>query len=240
MKIFLDPGHGGKDPGAVAAGYREKDIALNIAHMVGMILEEAGAEVRMSRERDVFVCLADRAMMANEWGADLFLSIHCNSAASSAATGTESLVYAENGRANDLAGQIADRIGQDLHLTNRGVKVRPELAVLNSTHMDAVLVETAFISNAQDRNKLLIQPEDFAAAIAGAIAGAVQDWSGLKGGEDDVNRYHYTADIPDWGRATVQKLLDKGYLTGKAPDDLDLSEDMIRLLVVNDRAGMYQ
>ena len=240
MKIFLDPGHGGKDPGAVAAGYREKDIALNIAHMVGMILEEAGAEVRMSRERDVFVCLADRAMMANEWGADLFLSIHCNSAASSAATGTESLVYAENGRANDLAGQIADRIGQDLHLTNRGVKVRPELAVLNSTHLDAVLVETAFISNAQDRNKLLIQPEDFAAAIAGAIAGAVQDWSGLKGGEDDVNRYHYTADIPDWGRATVQKLLDKGYLTGKAPDDLDLSEDMIRLLVVNDRAGMYQ
>ena len=156
MKIFLDPGHGGKDPGAVAAGYREKDIALNIAHMVGMILEEAGAEVRMSRERDVFVCLAERAMMANEWGADLFLSIHCNSAASSAATGTESLVYAENGRANDLAGQIADRIGQDLHLTNRGVKVRPELAVLNSTHMDAVLVETAFISNAQDRNKLVI------------------------------------------------------------------------------------
>ena len=236
MKLFLDPGHGGKDPGAVAAGYREKDIALNIAHMVGMILEEAGAEVRMSRERDVFVCLAERAMMANEWGADLFLSIHCNSAASSAATGTESLVYAENGRANDLAGQIADRIGQDLHLTNRGVKVRPELAVLNSTHMDAVLVETAFISNDQDRHKLLIQPEDFAAAIAGAG----QDWSGLKGGEDDVNRYHYTADMPDWGRATVQKLLDKGYLTGKAPDDLDLSEDMIRLLVVNDRAGMYQ
>ena len=236
MKLFLDPGHGGKDPGAVAAGYREKDIALNIAHMVGMILEEAGAEVRMSRERDVFVCLAERAMMANEWGADLFLSIHCNSAASSAATGTESLVYAENGRANDLAGQIADRIGQDLHLTNRGVKVRPELAVLNSTHMDAVLVETAFISNAKDRNKLLIQPEDFAAAIAGAV----QDWSGLKGGEDDVNRYHYTADMPDWGRATVQKLLDKGYLTGKAPDDLDLSEDMIRLLVVNDRAGLYE
>ena len=235
MKIFLDPGHGGKDPGAVAAGYREKDIALNIAHMVGMILEEAGAEVRMSRERDVFVCLADRAMMANEWGADLFLSIHCNSAASSAATGTESLVYAENGRANDLAGQIADRIGRDLHLTNRGVKVRPELAVLNSTHMDAVLVETAFISNAQDRNKLLIQPEDFAAAIAGAV----QDWSGLEGGEDDVTRYKYTADIPDWGRATVQKLMDKGYLTGKAPDDLDLSEDMIRLLVVNDRAGLY-
>ena len=239
MKIFLDPGHGGKDPGAEAAGYREKDIALNIAHMVGMILEEAGAEVRMSRERDVFVCLYERAMMANEWGADLFLSIHCNSATSSAATGTESLVYAENGRVNDLAGQIADRIGQDLHLTNRGVKVRPELAVLNSTHMDAVLVETAFISNAKDRNKLLIQPEDFAAAIAGAIAGAVQDWPGLKGGEDDVNRYHYTADIPDWGRATVQKLLDKGYLTGKAPDDLDLSDDMIRLLVVNDRAGMY-
>ena len=54
-----------------------------------------------------------------------------------------------------------------------------------------------------------------------------------------MNRYHYTADIPDWGRATVQKLLDKGYLTGKAPDDLDLSEDMIRLLVVNDRAGLY-
>ena len=51
--------------------------------------------------------------------------------------------------------------------------------------------------------------------------------------------YHYTADVPDWGRATVQKLLDKGIFAGAAPDDLNLSEDLLRILVINDRAGLY-
>lgn len=51
--------------------------------------------------------------------------------------------------------------------------------------------------------------------------------------------YHYTVDVPAWGRATVQKLLDKGILAGAAADDLNLSEDLLRTLVVNDRAGIY-
>ena len=51
--------------------------------------------------------------------------------------------------------------------------------------------------------------------------------------------YHYTAALPDWARATVQKLLDKGLLHGAAEDDLNLSEDVLRVLVINDRAGIY-
>lgn len=51
--------------------------------------------------------------------------------------------------------------------------------------------------------------------------------------------YHYTMSLPDWARATVQKLLDKGLLRGAAEDDLNLSEDVLRVLVINDRAGIY-
>lgn len=52
--------------------------------------------------------------------------------------------------------------------------------------------------------------------------------------------YHYTAALPDWARATVQKLLDRGILSGSSESDLNLSEDMLRILVINDRAGLYE
>lgn len=81
MRIVIDPGHGGKDPGAIGrAGTKEKDIVLQIAkHLKALMTERLGATVLMTREKDVFISLEDRAELANKKNADLFVSIHVNS-----------------------------------------------------------------------------------------------------------------------------------------------------------------
>lgn len=76
--IMIDPGHGGKDPGAVAFGLKEKDINLRMARILGKMLEEKGFRVLYTRTKDVFVPLEERTAMANAQKADLFLSIHAN------------------------------------------------------------------------------------------------------------------------------------------------------------------
>lgn len=123
----------------------------------------------MTRTKDVYDTVNEKAKKANSSKADLFLSIHCNSAASASANGTEALIYGHDGESDILATNISNYISDKLELRNRGVKVRKDLVVLNSTSMPAVLVETAFISNEYDRNKLLNNQKDFAEAIAKGI-----------------------------------------------------------------------
>src|SRR5690606_9311824 len=92
--VVLDAGHGGKDPGNLGNGYREKEIALNVTLKVGEILEK-NPDIRVvyTRDKDVFVELKDRPKIANKAKADLFVSIHCNSHRSQA-SGTETYVLA--------------------------------------------------------------------------------------------------------------------------------------------------
>ena len=95
MKIIcIDPGHGGKDPGAVSGGVQEKAVVLNVAKKIGAFLEAKGCTVMFTRETDVFVELSDRARMANAAKADLYVSVHCNSVEGNArATGMEVYHY---------------------------------------------------------------------------------------------------------------------------------------------------
>lgn len=89
-RIVLDPGHGGKDPGAVGPkGLREKDVVLALARRIKPQLEARGYEVLMTRDQDVFVELADRARFANENRADLFVSIHTNASKNRSVRGVE-------------------------------------------------------------------------------------------------------------------------------------------------------
>ncbi len=92
--VVIDPGHGGRDPGCRAHGFQEKDIALNIALKLGEKIrrEMPGIKVIYTRERDVFVPLHERASIANKNDADLFISIHVNSARNTAVFGTETFV----------------------------------------------------------------------------------------------------------------------------------------------------
>jgi len=90
LKIVIDPGHGGKDPGAVGwQGLKEKDVVLDIAKRLERILERRGYQVRLTRSRDIFISLEERTKRATEWGADLFISIHANASPSRSAHGFE-------------------------------------------------------------------------------------------------------------------------------------------------------
>ena len=87
--VMIDPGHGGKDPGAVANGLREKDINLRFAKMLGQKLKAKGFNVHYTRTTDVFIPLEQRTAMANVKKADLFISVHCNANRSSRVHGLE-------------------------------------------------------------------------------------------------------------------------------------------------------
>ena len=176
MKIFVDAGHNhsGEDTGASGFGLKEQDVSFYIAEKLAELLRQAGHEVKMSRNalednvgNTVSESINGRANMANNWGADLFLSIHCNAGGGA---GTETLVYQHGNSAAETAQKICDVVCERLELKNRGVKERPDLGVLRLTNMPAVLVETAFIDNESDAWKLKNKQELFAQAIFEGIA----------------------------------------------------------------------
>ncbi len=86
MKVCIDAGHGGKDGGAQGATVSEKWIALDVANRVAQKLQNSGMSVVMTRDSDFYVELAERANIANQAGADVFVSIHCNSGPSTVST----------------------------------------------------------------------------------------------------------------------------------------------------------
>lgn len=181
--IMLDAGHGGRDPGAVYDGRQEKEDALKLVMAVGEILQDRGINVEYTRTTDVYETPYEKAMKANQAGADLFISIHRNSfPADNEVSGVESLVY-------DLSGlkyQIAEAIDEELAtvgFVDLGVKARPNLVVLKRTKMPAVLVEAGFINSDTD-NMLFDQNfQDMALAIAEGILDTLQRNGLVKEGE---------------------------------------------------------
>ncbi len=112
--VVLDAGHGGKDPGNRGNGYFEKDIALNIVLEVGKELEKhPDVKVLYTRKSDVFVTLAERAAIANDAAADLFVSVHANSH-SSQASGTETFVLGLRRNADNM--EVAKRENRVIYL----------------------------------------------------------------------------------------------------------------------------
>lgn len=147
---MVDAGHGGAEPGAIHDGRKEKDDTLNLALAVGELLTQAGFDVEYTRTTDVYKSPYERAQAANASGADLFVSIHRNSSEyPNQYNGVETLVYDESG----VKAQIAENINAQLEkigFRNIGVSERPNLVVLNSTKMPAVLVEAGFINSDKD------------------------------------------------------------------------------------------
>lgn len=101
FRILIDPGHGGKDPGAVKRGSsKEKDINLEVAkNLYNLLKKERGFEVKITRDKDVFITLGNRAKMGNDFKADVFVSIHANAAKRASANGFE--VYFRSDKASD-------------------------------------------------------------------------------------------------------------------------------------------
>lgn len=153
IKIFLDFGHGGSDSGAVSGALIEKAMNLITGLECKDILEQYDIEVMTSRDIDKTVSLAERVRMANEWGADYFVSIHYNAGGGDRGEVIHS-IYRNKGLA--LANSIAASMkssGQDTMkiYERRGQDNKDYYYVIKNTRMDAVIVEGGFIDNAVDR-----------------------------------------------------------------------------------------
>lgn len=173
--IVIDPGHGGWDPGAVYGNVQEKTLNLDIGLRLNKLLKEKNIRVYMTRTDDTYVGLYERANIANQLNAKLFVSIH-NNAYLSEHNGTETLYYPQNPNSTGFNGKVLARYIQDalmkhLGLKNRGIVERPKLVVLNSTKMPAALAEVGFITNASDREKLTT--ESFRQKAAEALCEAI-------------------------------------------------------------------
>ena len=168
IKVFIDAGHGGTDPGAVGNRLKEKDIVLSIATKLGALLNGRGISIKYSRTNDTYLSLEERARLANAWGADLFVSIHANSATSSV-RGTECYTHpTANTATKTLSGNVSRAIANKFGISNRGHK-EANFAVLRLSNMPSILVETAFISNSSDANLLNTRQADFSVTIANSI-----------------------------------------------------------------------
>lgn len=185
MKIFIDPGHSGPiEPGACNSELKltEADIALNISLMLWKLLVKEGHDIMFSRvspvdDRNIGNGnqLTWRTDKANEWGADLYVCMHCNSFTNPDVSGAEVLV-ARNASQNSF--RLASLIQSELAgvgLNDRGVKVQG--LFISATNMPAVLIEHGFLSNPDEAVWLRDRPLDFAAADARGILKYIQELS---------------------------------------------------------------
>ncbi|MEK3824415.1 N-acetylmuramoyl-L-alanine amidase [Paenibacillus sp. FSL K6-1558] len=153
-KVWIDAGHGGKDPGAVGNGLQEKDIALKVSLGIKTCLEAAYQDVQvlLSRSTDVFLELKERTNKANAAGADILVSIHCN--AGGGKGGFETFRYTS-------ASQNSVKLQEALHKgimsklggIDRGMKAE-NLHMVRESKMPAVLTENLFITVAADADRL--------------------------------------------------------------------------------------
>ena len=168
-KIVVDAGHGGSNPGAVYQGRRESDDALRLATAVGKILEANGYDVTYTRTSDVTQSVGQKAAIANEEGADLFVSIHRNAGEYPGQySGVQTLIYDDSGIKKQMAENIDANL-EALGFRNAGVSIRPNLVVLNSTQMPALLVEAGFIDSDTDNRLFDSRFQAMAQAIADGI-----------------------------------------------------------------------
>ncbi|GGJ91286.1 sporulation-specific N-acetylmuramoyl-L-alanine amidase [Lentibacillus kapialis] len=190
MKLYLDPGHGGSDPGAQGNGMDEKTVNLDIARRIRNILNQdyKNVHVRMSRTYDRTKSLSARTTEANNWGADYYLSIHCNSFNGSA-RGYEDFIHSSLSDSSTTAA-YQDTIHPEIikvnQLQNRGQK-KANFHVLRETTMSALLTENGFIDNAQDA--ALIKDASWRQTVAqGHVNGLAQAFN-LKKQEDPKQLY---------------------------------------------------
>lgn len=251
MKIMVDAGHNasGADTGAAGFGLREQDVTYGIAAKLKPMLKAAGHEVRLTRYAtmaslggSVNESLSLRCQMANEWGAELFISIHCNASDNASAHGSEVYSYQSGTMAARYARRIQNALVSRLKTADRGAKTAGYY-VLKHTNCPAVLVETAFITNAADNALLSARQADFAAAVCEGVTGqkpseqssesedlTMTQYEELKREIEQLKHpmiYNYVDEnMPEWAREGVIWAIDNGIITGTGDglglDDKDL------------------
>ncbi len=170
--IVLDAGHGGRDQGTSAGEVIEKDVNLEVVKKLAELLADDKITVAFTREDDTKVGLEERASFANESEADLFVSLHCNYCEDDAGVQGLECYYREDSEDGKVfAEKIVEAVGSDEGITNRGTRTA-NFRVLTKTQMPAVLVEMGYLSNGQERGKMV--EEDYQKMLAEKIAQGVR------------------------------------------------------------------
>lgn len=179
IKIFIDQGHnpGYPNAGAEGNGLKEQDVTYTVGVELASLLNANGNfETMLSRNSPDEILgtsnassLATRTKMANDWGADYFISIHANASVLPSANGTEGYVYTFSSPAYPFAQQIVQGISEATGIANRGVFERPGLYVLRRTAMPATLIEIGFITNENESLIMETNPSLFARGMYNGI-----------------------------------------------------------------------
>jgi N-acetylmuramoyl-L-alanine amidase len=172
--IVIDAGHGGKDPGAISSyGYDEKTVNLDVALRIAQILKDKGLRVIMTRNNDEFIELEGRAAIANRNRADIFISIHADSCATSSKNGFTVYVERSSSSASaSLANAINNRMAQT-GINSNGVR-KADYRVLTHTGCPAVLIELGYLSNYWEAKQL--KNKDIQKKLAYAITDGITDY----------------------------------------------------------------
>jgi N-acetylmuramoyl-L-alanine amidase CwlD len=170
--IVIDPGHGGKDPGALSRSWgHEKKIVLDISKALRDILAKRGYRVRLTREKDTFLPLKARTKLATKQNANLFISIHANAFSSRRVSGIETF-YSDT-KSRRLASTVHKQLIRATKAKDRGVRHAP-FRVLNDTKVPAILIEVGFMTNPKEAKKLATKT--YQRQIATAIAKGVEGY----------------------------------------------------------------
>ncbi|MBR6127752.1 N-acetylmuramoyl-L-alanine amidase [bacterium] len=170
-KVVIDPGHGGSDYGAIREGINEKDITLELSQRVASILKSKGYKTALTRVDDTYLGLQERCDFTEEENPEIFVSIHVNSAVATEPSGLETHYYHEN--SIGLAEIIQKHLVKEIDSKDRGV-LKSKFYVINHTDVPAVLVETGFLSNAEERAELVTEKRK--QATAKAIADGIMEY----------------------------------------------------------------
>lgn len=184
MKIGIDPGHGGRDPGAVGpTRLYEKDVVLGISLELARLLKQAGLEPVLTRPDDRNVELVTRTALINNMKCDLAVSVHCNSVTRQEANYISTFIQGAGGQAEQLAKKVQAELVRATGWPDGGIRAQ-NFHMTRETKMPAILVECGFVSNPEQENQLR-QPET-QRKLAQAIAGGILAHLGVVKGDDIV------------------------------------------------------
>jgi len=218
MKFALNAGHGQKnngtfDSGAVSkSGFTEASETIEVVNILASYIKSSGHEVLIIQDGD----LEDVTNQANDYRADYFISVHCNSASDSSAHGIETFALSSGGQGDKLANAVQSNLVSATNLTNRGVKYS-NFWVLRKTNMPAILIEIGFISNQNEES--LMKDATWDIKVAKAIYKGISEFTGIQFVEEvskvaDVKDIYLSVRVLDSkADAVIKQIIAMGYAT---------------------------
>lgn len=237
-RIYIDAGHGGTDCGAIGINkIEEEDITLPVALYLDAELKRHGISTKMSRTTDSNKTLEVRAAEANQWGADIVCSVHCNAYEKASANGTEVIIYKKGGQAEKIASKVLSQLLSVLKTTDRGVKEDSTLYILRKTVAPAILCEIAFVTNKADKEKIDEAAEQKAVAVA--ICKGICSYLGITYKPEKVQKTKFKDEnkMSPWAVDAIKKVSELGIMNGDTsgkfrPKD-NITREEIAVVIAN-------